>query len=291
MQLVNFHYFYNLSRSLQDLNRIQPNTTIIENFGSLYFCENSLREFLANDLLPPQACREKCEALANILTSHLQSAASETPRTDPLTAWEVTSIQNALRDFETVLESEYRIKPVFAPSKKGLYSLEQLVFRGFEMVPESVHELMPEMKDDLRDAGRCIAFEGPTAAAFHLFRATEAGVKAYIVSIRDTAITDAERRFGLGGYKRILEELGVDIRVTAALDQLIKLHRNPTIHPDVRVSNEEVLATLGMVDSFIRIVAIDMQRRKETPEKSLDEFLPRIKEIQENAHEETNTDA
>jgi hypothetical protein len=55
----------------------------------------------------------------------------------------------------------------------------------------------------------------------------------------------------------ISEKLGVDHRVTAALDQLIKLDRNPTVHPDVRVSDEEVLATLGMVDSFIRIIAIE----------------------------------
>jgi hypothetical protein len=45
------------------------------------------------------------------------------------------------------------------------------------------------------------------------------------------------------------------------------------------VSNDEVLATLGMVDSFIRIVATDMQRRRETPNKPLDEFLPSADDI------------
>lgn len=283
MQPINVHYFYNLAKSLQELNKIQSGNTLIERFGELYFAENALRDFLGNDLLPPQACRERGETLATVINTILQSLNADPPRTDPLSAYEVTSIQNSLRDFETVMESEYRVKPIFAVSKKGLYSIEQLVFRGYDMVPDDVHSLMPDMREDLKDAGRCIAFEVPTAAAFHLFRATEAGVKAYIVSIRNTPVTDAEKRLGLGGYKKILEALGVDARVLAALDQLIKLHRNPTIHPDVRVSNEEVLATLGMIDSFIRIVAIDMQRRAKTPNKSLDEFLPTIEEIEADA--------
>jgi hypothetical protein len=78
----------------------------------------------------------------------------------------------------------------------------------------------------------------------------------------------------LGGYKKILDNLDVDARIISSLQQLIKLHRNPTIHPEVHVSNEEVLATLGMVESVIRVIGIDMNRRSETPEVSLDEYLP-----------------
>ena len=282
MQLVNVHYFYAFSKTLQQLANVPANTTIMENFSTFYSAENALRDFMANDLLPPQASREKCGQLADLLRTYSESAFSEPPRTEPLNEYDIAAIANAMKEFEAVLEGEYRIKTVFAVSKKALYSLEQLVFRGDEMVTESVHNLMPGMKNDLKDAGRCIAFEVPTAAAFHLFRAAEAGVKSYILAVRGTPVTDKEKNLGLGGYKNILEEHGVDQRVLAALDQLIKLHRNPTIHPDVRVSNEEILATLGMVDSLIRIIAIDMERREKTPEKSLDEFLPTIAETQAN---------
>lgn len=192
--------------------------------------------------------------------------------------YEASQIVNALHVFENVLEGEYRIKTVFALSKKGLYSLDQLVHHGEDMFPQSFLDLLPDIKTDLHDAGRCIAFEVPTAAAFHLFRATEAAAKGYIVSIRKTPVTPKEQKLGLGGYKKTLEALKVDGRILSALDQLTKLHRNPTIHPEVHLSKEEVLATLGMVESVIRIIAIDMQRRASTPDVSLNEFLPKVDE-------------
>lgn len=270
MKLVNFHYFYTLSRSLQQLNGLTADTPIIANWQALYGAEMALREFLQNDLLPPEASNESGQNLVRLL----DKLTSDATRADNLSAYEIATIQNALRNFEAILEGEYRIKIVFALSKKGLYSLNQLAYHGDEMVPETVHAVMPEISRDLKDAGRCIAFEVPTAAAFHLFRATEAAAKSYILAVRNKPVTRKEQNLGLGGYKKILEKEGIDDRILASLNQLITLHRNPTIHPEKPVSNEEVLATLGMVESVITIMALDIRRRSETPTLSLDEFLP-----------------
>jgi hypothetical protein len=249
---------------------LQAETTIVDNFSTLYAAENSTGTFLSNDILPPEVCEESGRELMRLL----DKLTSNPSREEPINFVEISEIQNALRKFENVLEGEYRVKIVFALSKKGLYSLGQLANKGEEMFPEYVHDLLPGIKTDLHDATRCIAFEVPTAAAFHLFRAVEDAVKGYVFAVRKTPVTDREKNLGLGGYKKILEGLGVDDRITSSLEQLIKLHRNPTIHPDVRVTNEEVLATLGMVESVIRIIAIDMQRRQTTPNISLDDLLP-----------------
>jgi hypothetical protein len=209
-----------------------------------------------------------------MLVRLLDQLTSNIARDEPITAFEIQAIHGALNRFETLLEGEYRIKIVFALSKKGLYALNQLAYNGEELVEPYVLELVPEMKQDLKDAGRCVAFEVPTAAAFHLFRATEATAKAYILAVRGTPVTAKEKNKGLGGYKAILESLKVDDRILNALEQLVKLHRNPTIHPDVHVTNEEVRATLGMVESVISVMALDMRRRKETPTIPLDALLP-----------------
>jgi hypothetical protein len=39
MRLVNYHYFYNFSRTLQELHKIQADTTIFDNFPAIYFAE------------------------------------------------------------------------------------------------------------------------------------------------------------------------------------------------------------------------------------------------------------
>lgn len=275
MQLVNFHYFYGLSKALQELNYLAPEQPILSNWAALYNAEVALRAFLTNQLLPPEASRESGDALVALI----DKLTSDAIRLEPISSLEVTQIKAALSVFENVLEGEYRIKTIFSLSKKGLYSLNELVYRGEHLVPESLHEVMPEIVRDLRDACRCIAFEVPTAAAFHLFRSTESAVKAYIAEVRGKPVTEREKNLGLGGYRKILDQLSVDGRILGALDQLIRLHRNPTIHPEVHVTNEEVLATLGMVGSLIRIIGIDMLRRKNDPETSLDASLPTDSEI------------
>src|ERR1700733_2267798 len=270
MQLVNFHYFYTLAKSLQGLNRLRSDAPIIENWSELYDAEMALRAFLGNTILPPDASTESGQALV----ASIDSLTSNASRPERVKNYEVYNIQNHLKVFENVLEAEYRIKTVFALSRKGLYSLNDLAYRGETMFSEIVHKLMPDIRKDLHEAGRCIAFEVPTAASFHLFRATEAAVKSYIHAVRGRAVTEKEKNLGLGGYVKILDELGIDARILSSLRQLYKLHRNPTIHPEVHVTNEEALAALGMVESAIRIVAIDMERREKTPDTSLDDFLP-----------------
>jgi hypothetical protein len=125
-------------------------------------------------------------------------------------------------------------------------------------------------------AGRCVAFELSTAAAFHLFRAVEAATKAYILLVRGTPVTKDEKRFGLGGYATLLrkKEFAVDERITESLAQLTRLHRNPTIHPESPITSAEIIGTMGMVVSVIEVLALDSERRKTTPQIPLSQMLP-----------------
>ena len=277
MRYVNFHYFYSFSKAISALNDLEEGKTISESFGSLYFAKNNLVDLLNNDILPPESSEQSARALLNQIDELLKDPSRETP----MSFFEVSRIQASLRTFEAVLESEYAIKPVFALSEKGVYSVKRLAENGAGMFSAEINALVPEMESDLKDAGRCIAFELSTAAAFHLFRATEAVAKAYIALVRNEPVTKKEMKFGLGGYKKILEKLGVDDRIASSIDQLVRLHRNPTVHPEMKISVEESLATLGMVQSVIRTMTIDMLRRKNEPGTPLDEFLPPTPEDQE----------
>ena len=89
-------------------------------------------------------------------------------------------------------------------------------------------------------------------------------------------MTEAEKKRGLGGYANLLKQkaLHVDERIYTSLEQLVRLHRNPSIHPEQHISNAEVIGTIGMVVSVIEVMALDMDRRVKSPDTPLSEILP-----------------
>jgi hypothetical protein len=90
------------------------------------------------------------------------------------------------------------------------------------------------------------------------------------------SFTEKEIKGGLGSYANLLKQtdLKVDKRITNAIEQIASLHRNPTMHPEMHISNTEILATLGMVVSVIETISIDWNRRKTTPNVPLMDILP-----------------
>jgi hypothetical protein len=242
----------------------------VEQFGILYGAEKELEFFLWNPLLPPGTsfgCGKQLYDAIQALTNNLS-------RAEAISGFEVFHINNLLQAFETVLAAEYALKDTFVVSSKGIYSTTELIERAEFMFSDDVRQIMPDIVKDVHDAGKCVAFELPTAAAFHLYRATEAAAKHYIDRVRGAAVTEKEKRLGLGGFAKIMIELGVDERISTSVIQLTKLHRNPAIHPDHHISTDEVISILGIVQSVIQVMALDMHRRDNIPDVPLLEVLP-----------------
>jgi len=189
---------------------------------------------------------------------------------------EAASIKEALSHFEISLQSDFGTRDTFIVSQKAAFSTTVLAEQGQTAVSEQCLILVPEIAFDLADGCRCLAFELPTAAAFHLFRAVEAMVKSYGESIRKKPFTTQEKKRGLGGYANCLKQtsLHVDKRIINSIEQIASLHRNPTMHPDMRISKTEIMSTLGMVISLIETLALDWKRREDTPETPLIDILP-----------------
>ena len=122
--------------------------------------------------------------------------------------------------FENNLEAEYNGKDIFVVAKKGILSTTDLIENAEEMFSQKIRERIAPAISDIQQAGKCIAFQVSTAAAFHIFRAVEAVAKIYVEIVRGTPPTDKEKRFGLGGFARILVEHGADERVTNSVPQL-----------------------------------------------------------------------
>lgn len=286
MRRINAQFFYLLSSSLRPLNTLVPDEPILNHFGTLWEAERELYGYLMNDIIPPSACSNSGWALRRTLKALLD----DPMRSEALSWSEVSDIKSMLVKFENNLEAEYSSKDLFIVSPKGIYSTSDLIDNAEQMFSKEFQERMPQAIRDIKEAGRCIAFEVPTAAAFHIFRAVESVAKDYVLVMRGTGPTDKEKRGGIGRFVTILNENGADERVTSALSQLAKLHRNPTMHPQMFIEKSEVLGTLGMAQSVIQGMIADMEKKQPTPTPDVMVVLPDPKELAYETEKENDED-
>lgn len=115
-----------------------------------------------------------------------------------------------------------------------------------------------ELKD-IREAGRCLAFEVPTAAAFHLYRALESVVLKYIPLFPGVTLKESDRN--LGHYIGILKGNGVDSKITTMLGHIKDEYRNPAIHPGLFLDVDGAASQFALVQSAIHMMAADIGAR------------------------------
>jgi hypothetical protein len=103
---------------------------------------------------------------------------------------------------------------------------------------------------EVRQAGRCLAFDIPTAAAFHIIRATESVIREYYQLILGSLPKMKMRNWG--AYIRNLQTSGkADAGVIAILNHIKETYRNPILHPESVVSLEESQIIVSLCASAI----------------------------------------
>jgi hypothetical protein len=175
------------------------------------------------------------------------------------------AVSSSLSRFETVLRQELRHADVYAVKEKRIYSTRRLVDNADEILGAETRSVISEKTSaDLREAGRCLAFELPTAAGFHAMRATERALREW----HKAAIRKRTRAKDWRKVIDALREVGAHEATLAALDRLRELHRNPIAHPEVFLTLDEALDLFGAAESAISSVArqIKKLREKGSPE-------------------------
>lgn len=94
-------------------------------------------------------------------------------------------------------------------------------------------------KQDFIEAGKCIAFERPTAAAFHILRGTEGTLRHYYekkIKKRDKI----ENPMWANMITQLKDVKGTPRPLLDALDNIRTNFRNPTLHPESTYTLDEV---------------------------------------------------
>jgi hypothetical protein len=249
MLRIDLSYFYRLGLSFDALRRVQTEVPLTDVWFQLFNAEQDVRSLLGASHAFLGLLRSTYPS-ANKLLSLLDATTRRENLEDNFSAVEKAKIIGALDDFQSILTGELAVADAyFVVEKKGFNTI-RLVSEGEVIFPKDIPEKVPEAVQDLREAAKCIAFELPMAAAFHIFRALEAVLRRYwhIVSGDNSS-----KRHSIESYiRRFKKDNCADPKIVSALEQLTNLHRNPLIHPQESVDLEEAMSIFGIAQSVMR---------------------------------------
>jgi len=158
-----------------------------------------------------------------------------------------------------VLEADLAHQAVYHVYPKRAYSTEKLIDDASSIMSKNVvSNLTDGERFDINQAGKCLAFEVPTAAAFHIFRALDSILRRYV-----SALGAENFQQNWGSYIKAAIDNGGEEKVVAVLRQLKDLHRNPIIHPEISLDIESGLSLLGIAESAISLMIGDIAGRKD----------------------------
>ena len=166
-------------------------------------------------------------------------------------------LQGLIRGVRDTLEAELKGVEAFIVTPKR-YDIRRLLEDVSSFFSPGVHRRLPEIaRYDFAEAGKCIAFERPTAAAFHTLRATEAVLREfYLTMIRRNRITDLMWGPIVQDLRARRKTYKYDV-LYGNLDNIRRSFRNPTQHPDLTYDIHEAQDLLPLcIEAVNRMVKI-----------------------------------
>lgn len=263
MKKINVFDFYLLGEVINDLRRItagKPTPSLFVWLGNAERFLGYVIENKTSTIIPFQECVPAAESLlATIKTIQnriiVQELGSE------IIQPELDLAFRFLAEFEIIFKRECADLATFFVSQKAAFSTSILIERAEKVFLDAELKRIPQQAvDDIRRSGRCIAFELPTAAGFHAFRALESVVLDYLDKLH---VQHPNRN--LGAYIQLLADNGADTKVVSSLRLLKDLHRNPLFHPTDNLEIGEDIGVFNLVTTTISALVKDMGNRKLYP--------------------------
>lgn len=219
----------------------------------LLIAESALEGLLTRSIFNLHLCGQA----GNVLLSSVKTlkAKIEGMERDELSSvldfMDAYSITSSLTAFEAVLGAELSQLPLFVATRKAGFDTSVLIDGGFFCFPAEIYKKSPEAIPDLAAGTKCIAFDLPTAAGFHLHRANEAILRRYWDAVTNGQARPKSRN--MGDYLAEMDKINVgNPNVKAALRHLKDFHRNPLVHPEHSLDSvDDAIALMNGIHTVI----------------------------------------
>jgi hypothetical protein len=266
MQRISLSWFADLGPVLGKLANPVGSSEIT--LFDLYEAERYLLPLASEQNYPLdiRASRPVINQLLTLIGSIINEADKD--KQTQILGWNRYNIWDLATRIRELLRGELAVQPVYHIWPKRAYNIEVLIAEGERLFSEAVRkELNDEERFNIREAGKCLVFEVPTAAAFHIFRCAESLLRRYYEVVVGTLPKKKMRNWAL--YINQLRKCGADPIVVTILEQIKDLHRNPVIHPETKLQTDEALSLIGIIDSALNAMVNDMKKRREQTSPSL----------------------
>jgi len=267
MEKINLPFFYQLGTQLNPLTKMNGSdkskrieiiinsisvsesiNTILKSFPALTVCRSAGTQLVF-------AIREIVDWYSGV-----HFGEEKVNRPDPLINVDFQNVIDSARKFEVVLEEELQMLSTYQVSQKGIYSTPDLIDRAESTLPpEVLSKIDQRTKDEIRESGRCLAFDNFTASGFHIIRATESVIQKYYLAVCDPKPAP-NRLENWGAYISKLHELkrpDVD-EIVALLQQIKDQHRNLIMHPEIVLNFNEAYTLFEISKTAIMVMASKM---------------------------------
>jgi hypothetical protein len=267
MKRVNDFEFYRLAASLQPLGDL-PDGALLSDAWSIMERANGWLDHLIGDALVPLVVTKPA---AIKLRDSVQTVLAKYKDEGPALFSEVVlqfsdlyPMRVLVRDFETVLSAELQSLATYFVSQKLAYETRVLIEEAERILPHNIVSfLLPKVIEEIRQAGRCVAFDIPTAATFHIIRATECVIRMYYEHAIGRPPKVKSRNWG--AYIKNLRESGhAKPEILSVLDHIREAYRNPILHPEVTLNPDEAQVILGICASAICQMVLEIQQTPRT---------------------------
>jgi len=171
-----------------------------------------------------------------------------------------------------------RIRATFEAETEGFYAyvvtdkridIKKLLNNVGQLFKPGIFDLLPDVaRHDFKEAGLCIAFERPTAAAFHILRATEDVLRIYYKKY----MRPVKLNLTWGEIeKELRNKLKGKLPDKVLLDNLSNIRnsfRNPTAHPDKIYDIQEAQDLFNQCIDVVNRMAEKLGKKPSTVEET-----------------------
>lgn len=241
-------------------------------------CHSRLAILLSGTPVPIKFSRDSAEALQGAIRVLEKKAEGKTDeeRKQQIDFEEFWGVWTALETFKHNLAAELKGCATYFVPKRGIYDTAELIDRAELHMPQELHSTIPPLAlSEFQEAGRCLAFNLPSASGFHVARAVEAMLIGYAALF---GVELDPEKDGMGAYVNALEEakkseqeLKPDPKTLRTVKDIKDFDRNPLMHPRAVLSDVQALSLFSLGHSAITAMVVEMREKGDTPKQ---EVLP-----------------
>jgi hypothetical protein len=235
------------------LSEIEEDALLVQHIWQLHNARAWVNFVLNNELFNFVVCRDSADELVTAISTIVPQKTSDFSSIGAdrkLDTFEAYRIRSNAVEFETVLAAEMPTFDTYVVSKKGIYAMSDLIERAERAIDDSVRSAISEDSiQDFKQAGKCLAFELPTAAGFHTMRSVEAVLRKYWTLVKKPP--EGTKPPEMAVCINELRAAGEDAKLMDILDHIRDLHRNTLMHPEAFLTITEALRLFDISKSAI----------------------------------------